>query len=130
MGTTVLHVPSFAPRKKELIALIVSFGTRSLTTLAYVTFFIFNSENYTIRTNTYGTSGKKYKQLRNCFIIFFLTPLVVPRRYFEEEDEQQHSRLEYIPAPDSPSNRQTSDADSDSSEDPLDAFMEDLEKEV
>jgi len=49
--------------------------------------------------------------------------------YFEEEDEQQHSRLEYIPAPDSPSNIK-SECDSDSSEDPLDAFMEDLEKKV
>lgn len=50
-------------------------------------------------------------------------------RYFEEEDEQQHSQLEYIPAPDSPSNKK-SDCDSDSSEDALDAFMEGLEKEV
>lgn len=50
-------------------------------------------------------------------------------RYFEEEDEQQHSKLEYIPAPDSPTNNK-SDCDSDSSEDPLDAFMEGLEKEV
>lgn len=50
-------------------------------------------------------------------------------RYFEDEDEQQQPQLEYIPAPDSPSNKK-SDCDSDSSEDPLDAFMEGLEKEV
>lgn len=50
-------------------------------------------------------------------------------RYFEDEDEQQHSQLEYIPAPDSPTNKK-SECDSDSSEDPLDAFMEGLEKEV
>lgn len=54
---------------------------------------------------------------------------IVCFRYFEEEDEQQHSKLEYIPAPDSPTNNK-SDCDSDSSEDPLDAFMEGLEKEV
>jgi ATP-dependent RNA helicase DDX42 len=56
-----------------------------------------------------------------CFIRSF--------RYFEDEDEQQHSQLEYIPAPDSPTNKK-SECDSDSSEDPLDAFMEGLEKEV
>lgn len=54
---------------------------------------------------------------------------IVCFRYFEEEDELQHSKLEYIPAPDSPTNNK-SDCDSDSSEDPLDAFMEGLEKEV
>lgn len=50
-------------------------------------------------------------------------------RYFEEEDEQHHNQLEYIPAPDSPTNIQPN-CDSDSSEDPLDAFMEGLEKQV
>jgi len=50
-------------------------------------------------------------------------------RYFEDEDEQQQPQLEYIPAPDSPTNNK-SECDSDSSEDPLDAFMEGLEKEV
>lgn len=50
-------------------------------------------------------------------------------RYFEEEDEQQQPQLEYIPAPNSPTNIK-SDVDSDSSEDPLDAFMKGLEKEV
>lgn len=61
---------------------------------------------------------------------FRFSHMVSPRRrYFDDEDEHQHSQLEYIPAPDSPSNKK-SDCDSDSSEDPLDAFMEDLEKEV
>lgn len=60
---------------------------------------------------------------------FLLTKLWWCLRYFEDEDEQQQPQLEYIPAPDSPSNKK-SDCDSDSSEDPLDAFMEGLEKEV
>jgi len=62
-------------------------------------------------------------------IIFLDCELWWYLRYFEDEDEQQQPQLEYIPAPDSPSNKK-SDCDSDSSEDPLDAFMEGLEKEV
>lgn len=61
--------------------------------------------------------------------LFLIVSSFCSLRYFEDEDEQQHSQLEYIPAPDSPTNKK-SECDSDSSEDPLDAFMEGLEKEV
>ncbi|XP_076348587.1 ATP-dependent RNA helicase DDX42 isoform X4 [Tachypleus tridentatus] len=52
--------------------------------------------------------------------------------YFEQEDDDEnHSNLAYIPAPGSPSlMEEKQESDSDSEEDPLDAFMAGLEKEV
>ncbi|XP_064647593.1 ATP-dependent RNA helicase DDX42-like [Lineus longissimus] len=53
--------------------------------------------------------------------------------YFEDEEEEQNiADLEYLPAPGSPVLKKTekADSDSDDSEDPLDAFMADIEKEV
>ncbi|XP_065338864.1 ATP-dependent RNA helicase DDX42 [Cloeon dipterum] len=50
--------------------------------------------------------------------------------YFDD-DEDNKAQLEYIPAPGSPSyKQQSSKQDSDSEEDPLDAFMAGIEKEV
>jgi hypothetical protein len=54
-------------------------------------------------------------------------------RYFDEEDEAASSNLEYIPAPGSPSYDDTKKAkqeSSDSEEDPLDAYMANIEKQV
>jgi hypothetical protein len=51
-------------------------------------------------------------------------------RYFDDDDEEQNiNDLEYMPAPGSPVLNQTDkhDSDSDNSEDPLDAFMADIE---
>ncbi|XP_050539442.1 ATP-dependent RNA helicase DDX42 [Daktulosphaira vitifoliae] len=73
-----------------------------------------NAINHSAISSTWGVPKKRAK---------------TEEEYFEEEDEHQHSQLDYIPAPDSPTNKK-SFTDSDSSEDPLDAFMEDLEKEV
>ncbi|XP_013789257.1 ATP-dependent RNA helicase DDX42-like [Limulus polyphemus] len=52
--------------------------------------------------------------------------------YFEQEDdEENNSNLAYIPAPGSPTlMEEKQESDSDSEEDPLDAFMAGLEKEV
>ncbi|XP_063974546.1 ATP-dependent RNA helicase DDX42 [Diachasmimorpha longicaudata] len=55
--------------------------------------------------------------------------------YFEDDDEAQTSTLEYIPAPGSPTydqmqKDQKKEADSDSEEDPLDAFMAGIDAEV
>ncbi|XP_008484723.1 ATP-dependent RNA helicase DDX42 [Diaphorina citri] len=52
--------------------------------------------------------------------------------YFDEEDEPSSmSKLEYIPAPGSPSYKgNNASADTDSDEDPLDAFMKGIDKEV
>lgn len=52
-------------------------------------------------------------------------------RYFDDDDEPQtaaSSGLEYIPAPDSPTSKQPVDDSSEEEEDPLDAFMANLEK--
>ncbi|VVC44663.1 RNA helicase, DEAD-box type, Q motif,Helicase, C-terminal,ATP-dependent RNA helicase DEAD-box, conserved [Cinara cedri] len=73
-----------------------------------------NAINHSAITTTWGVPKKRSK---------------TEEEYFEEEDEHQQPQLEYIPAPNSPTN-QKSDVDSDSSADPLDAFMEGLEKEV
>lgn len=52
-------------------------------------------------------------------------------RYFEEEDEAGSSNLEYIPAPGSPSYEESKKHESsDSEEDPLDAYMANIEKQV
>ena len=53
-------------------------------------------------------------------------------RYFDEDDEQvtPTSTLEYIPAPGSPSYQPQGNHSSDSEEDPLDAFMAGIEREV
>lgn len=55
-------------------------------------------------------------------------------RYFEDDDEAQTSALEYIPAPGSPTydlmKKKEAKQDSDSEEDPLDAFMAGIEAEV
>lgn len=52
--------------------------------------------------------------------------------YFDEDDEQvtQTSTLEYIPAPGSPSYQPQGNQSSDSEEDPLDAFMAGIERQV
>lgn len=73
-----------------------------------------NAINHSAISSTWGVPKKRAK---------------TEEEYFEDEDEHQQPQLEYIPAPDSPSNKK-SDCDSDSSEDPLDAFMQGLEKEV
>jgi len=49
--------------------------------------------------------------------------------YFDD-DEDNKAQLEYIPAPGSPSYKPQNSQESDSEEDPLDAFMAGLEKEV
>ena len=53
-------------------------------------------------------------------------------RYFDEDDEHvtPSSTLEYIPAPGSPSYQPQGGHSSDSEEDPLDAFMAGIEREV
>lgn len=55
-------------------------------------------------------------------------------RYFDDDDEPQASSLEYIPAPGSPSyerfKKPGKKQDSDSEEDPLDAFMAGIDAEV
>lgn len=56
-------------------------------------------------------------------------------RYFEQEDEEEpgnsSNTLAYIPAPGSPSwDLQNQKKDSDSEDDPLDAFMADLEVSI
>jgi ATP-dependent RNA helicase DDX42 len=53
-------------------------------------------------------------------------------RYFDEDDEHvtPASTLEYIPAPGSPSYQPQGGQSSDSEEDPLDAFMAGIEREV
>lgn len=55
-------------------------------------------------------------------------------RYFEDDEEAQTSTLEYIPAPGSPTyelmKKNDKKQDSDSDEDPLDAFMAGIEAEV
>jgi len=53
-------------------------------------------------------------------------------RYFDEDDEHvtPTSTLEYIPAPGSPSYQPQGGQSSDSEEDPLDAFMAGIEREV
>lgn len=55
-------------------------------------------------------------------------------RYFEDDDDAQTSALEYIPAPGSPSydntKRDLKKNESDSEEDPLDAFMAGIDAEV
>lgn len=48
--------------------------------------------------------------------------------YFDDDEDK--SQLEYIPAPGSPSYKPQNKEDSDSEEDPLDAFMAGIEKEV
>lgn len=56
-------------------------------------------------------------------------------RYFEDDDEDQRNinDLEYQPAPGSPTldrlagGKKDSDSDSDDSDDPLEAFMADIE---
>lgn len=54
--------------------------------------------------------------------------------YFEDDDEAQTSALEYIPAPGSPTyelmKKEHLKKDSDSEEDPLDAFMAGIDEEV
>ncbi|XP_059477026.1 ATP-dependent RNA helicase DDX42 [Neocloeon triangulifer] len=52
--------------------------------------------------------------------------------YFDDDDEKGQGQLEYIPAPGSPSYKKQEERkeDSDSEEDPLDAFMAGIEKEV
>lgn len=50
--------------------------------------------------------------------------------YFDEEDENNGSNLEYIPAPGSPSYKPPNQNDSDSEEDPLDAYMAGIEHQV
>lgn len=55
-------------------------------------------------------------------------------RYFEDDDDPPPISLEYIPAPGSPTydwmKKSTSKEDSDSEEDPLDAFMAGIDAEV
>ena len=55
-------------------------------------------------------------------------------RYFEDDDEIPTSSLEYIPAPGSPSydliEKKQQKRESDSDEDPLDAFMASIEEEI
>ena len=51
-------------------------------------------------------------------------------RYFEEDEETEHASLEYIPAPGSPTGKPSVHADTDDDEDPLDAFMAGIEKQV
>lgn len=50
-------------------------------------------------------------------------------RYFDDEDDAASSSLEYIPAPGSPSYKAPAQ-DSDSDNDPLDAYMANIEKQV
>uniref|UniRef100_A0A1B6DVF6 Uncharacterized protein n=1 Tax=Clastoptera arizonana TaxID=38151 RepID=A0A1B6DVF6_9HEMI len=50
--------------------------------------------------------------------------------YFDEEDEQTTNTLEYIPAPGSPSYNLPANQESDSEEDPLDAYMAGIENQV
>lgn len=56
-------------------------------------------------------------------------------RYFEDDDDAQTSTLEYIPAPGSPTydlmnKNEKKINESDSEEDPLDAFMAGIDAEV
>lgn len=51
-------------------------------------------------------------------------------RYFEEEDDVDNSCLQYIPAPGSPTGKLSTNQESDDDEDPLDAFMAGIEKQV
>lgn len=56
-------------------------------------------------------------------------------RYFDDDEEATSSTLEYIPAPGSPTyeehmKKKTKQEDSDSEEDPLDAFMAGIDAEV
>lgn len=55
-------------------------------------------------------------------------------RYFEDDDEPPTSSLEYIPAPGSPTydlmKKTATKNESDSEEDPLDAFMAGIDAEV
>ena len=55
-------------------------------------------------------------------------------RYFEDDEEAHTSTLEYIPAPGSPTydlmKKNEKKNDSDSEEDPLDAFMAGIDAEV
>lgn len=55
-------------------------------------------------------------------------------RYFDDDEDATSSTLEYIPAPGSPSYeehmKKKAKANSDSDEDPLDAFMAGIEAEV
>lgn len=63
----------------------------------------------------------------SCDIVFEI-------RYFEDDDELPSSSLEYIPAPGSPTHdlmkKSTTKDESDSEEDPLDAFMAGIDAEV
>lgn len=64
--------------------------------------------------------------------MFILSSFVLwIRRYFEEEEEPESSSLEYIPAPGSPTAKPSlASQDSDDEEDPLDAYMSGIEKQV
>lgn len=64
-------------------------------------------------------------------IFILLSIFLSNRRYFEEEEEPESSSLEYIPAPGSPTAKPSSaNQDSDDEEDPLDAYMSGIEKQV
>lgn len=51
-------------------------------------------------------------------------------RYFEEDDDTDNTSLEYIPAPGSPTGKRSAVTEPGEDEDPLDAFMAGIEKQV
>lgn len=74
-----------------------------------------NSINHNAVSNAWGIPKKRTR---------------TEEEYFEEDDEVDQSSLEYIPAPGSPSATHVENDDSDVEEDPLDAFMAGIEKQV
>lgn len=81
----------------------------------------------------YTTEALDYQNLIPVYLMCFLVQFVgLNSRYFEQEDEEEggtnSGTLAYIPAPGSPSwDLHNQKKDSDSEEDPLDAFMAGLE---
>ncbi|XKL60783.1 hypothetical protein PGB90_007840 [Kerria lacca] len=74
-----------------------------------------NSINHSAITTAWGIPKKRTR---------------TEEEYFEEDDEVENTSLEYIPAPGSPSAKLSMNDDSDEDEDPLDAYMAGIEKQV
>ncbi|XP_065203685.1 ATP-dependent RNA helicase DDX42 [Planococcus citri] len=74
-----------------------------------------NSINHNAITAAWGIPKKRTK---------------TEEEYFEEDDETDSTNLEYIPAPGSPTGKHSANNESGEDEDPLDAFMAGIEKQV
>ncbi|KAK7601826.1 hypothetical protein V9T40_009267 [Parthenolecanium corni] len=75
-----------------------------------------NAINHNAITNAWGIPKKRTR---------------TEEEYFEEEEEPESTSLEYIPAPGSPTGKPSvANQDSDDEEDPLDAYMSNIEKQV